>query len=87
MKFSHLCELIGQNEKELYNAYADTKMKVKYDKLFEKRYPYVEKISRGFRHSISDLLKVYPNSPPSAQDPPSKHLSGKAPSTSAPNKS
>ncbi|GKC04413.1 hypothetical protein Tco_0996023 [Tanacetum coccineum] len=71
-------------EMEGFDAYADTKIKVEYDKLFEKRYPYVEKISRGFRHSIFDLLKVYPDSPPSVQDSPSKHPSGKAPSTSAP---
>ncbi|GJY61519.1 hypothetical protein Tco_0462176 [Tanacetum coccineum] len=37
---------------EGFDVYADTKMKVEYDKLFEKRYPYVEKISRGFRHSV-----------------------------------
>ncbi|GJU97298.1 hypothetical protein Tco_1326569 [Tanacetum coccineum] len=57
-----LAELIGRMKG--FDAYADTKMKVEYDTLFEKRYPYVKKISRGFRHSISDLLKVYPGSPP-----------------------
>nr|GEU63512.1 reverse transcriptase domain-containing protein [Tanacetum cinerariifolium] len=55
------------------------------DKLFEKRYPYVEKISHGFCHAVSDLLKVYPDSPPFGQDPPSKS-SSKVPSTSAPDK-
>ncbi|GJZ88434.1 hypothetical protein Tco_0660216 [Tanacetum coccineum] len=77
-----LVELMGRMEG--FDAYADTKMKVEYDKLFEKRYPYVEKISRGFRRSIFDLLKVYPDSPSSVQDPPSKHPFGKAPLTSAP---
>ncbi|GJU66925.1 hypothetical protein Tco_1253184 [Tanacetum coccineum] len=68
-----LLELIGRMEG--FDVHADTKMKVEYDKLFERQYPYVEKISRGFRHSVSDLLKVYPDSPPSRQ----------APSTSTPN--
>ncbi|GJY55269.1 ribonuclease H-like domain-containing protein [Tanacetum coccineum] len=36
-----------------------------YDKLFEKKYPYVEKISRGYRHSVADLLKVHPDLIPS----------------------
>ncbi|GJZ39609.1 hypothetical protein Tco_0586172 [Tanacetum coccineum] len=67
-----LLELMGRMEG--FDVHADTKMKVEYDKLFEKRYPYVEKISRGFRHSVSDLLKVYPDSAPS----------GQAPSTAAP---
>ncbi|GJY09122.1 hypothetical protein Tco_0377307 [Tanacetum coccineum] len=77
-----LLELMGRMEG--FDAYADKKMKVEYDKLFETQYPYVEKISRGFRHSVSDLLKVYPDSPPHGQAPPSKPSSGKAPSTSAP---
>nr|GEU67047.1 hypothetical protein [Tanacetum cinerariifolium]GEV40527.1 hypothetical protein [Tanacetum cinerariifolium] len=68
-----LLELMGRMEG--FDVHADTKMKVEYDKLFERQYPYLEKISRGFRHSVSDLLKVYPDSPPS----------GQAPSTSAPN--
>nr|GEX29397.1 hypothetical protein [Tanacetum cinerariifolium] len=41
-------------------------------------------ISRGFHHSVSDLLKVYPDSPPREQVPPHKPLSEKAPLTSAP---
>ncbi|GKC02910.1 hypothetical protein Tco_0994520 [Tanacetum coccineum] len=60
-----LLELMGRMEG--FDVHADTKMKVEYDKLFERQYPYVEKISRGFRHSVSDLLKVYPDSPPSRQ--------------------
>nr|GEX68934.1 hypothetical protein [Tanacetum cinerariifolium] len=54
-----------------FDVYADKKMCVEYDKLFEKRYPYVENISRGFCHPVFDLLKVYPDSPPSRQAPPS----------------
>ncbi|GJS68118.1 hypothetical protein Tco_0682683 [Tanacetum coccineum] len=80
-----LLELMSRMEN--FDAYADKKMCVEYDKLFEKRYPYVEKISRGFRHSISDLLKVYPDSPPSGQAPPSKPSFGKAASTFAPRES
>nr|GEX79329.1 hypothetical protein [Tanacetum cinerariifolium] len=71
---------------EGFNAYADKKMFVKYDKLFEKRYPFVERISRGIRHTVSDLLKVYPDAPPVERAPPSKPSSGKALSSSAPNK-
>ncbi|GJS73148.1 hypothetical protein Tco_0705989 [Tanacetum coccineum] len=36
-----------------------------YDKLFEKQYPYVQKIARGYRHSVADLLKVYLDPAPS----------------------
>nr|GEV65782.1 hypothetical protein [Tanacetum cinerariifolium] len=42
------------------------------------------KISHGFRHPVSDLLKAYPDSPPSGQAPPSQPSSRKAASTSAP---
>ncbi|GKC10549.1 hypothetical protein Tco_1007331, partial [Tanacetum coccineum] len=62
-----LLELIGRMEG--FDVHADTKMKFEYDKLFERQYPYVEKISCGFRHSVSDLLKVYPDSPPFEQAP------------------
>ncbi|GJW99390.1 hypothetical protein Tco_0183304 [Tanacetum coccineum] len=58
-----LLELMGRMEN--FDAYADKKMYVEFDKLFEKQYPYVEKISRDFCHTVSDLLKVYPDSPPS----------------------
>nr|GEV69597.1 hypothetical protein [Tanacetum cinerariifolium] len=74
-------ELMGRMEG--FDVHADTKMRVEYDKLFERRYPYVEKISYGFHHSVSDLLKVYPDSPPHEQVPPHKPSSKKAPSTSA----
>ncbi|GJR72750.1 hypothetical protein Tco_0085115 [Tanacetum coccineum] len=57
-----LLELMGRMKG--FDVYADKKIKVEYDKLFEKRYPYMEKISCGFCHSVSDLLKVYPDSPP-----------------------
>ncbi|GKB50464.1 hypothetical protein Tco_0901217 [Tanacetum coccineum] len=72
---------------EEFDVYADKKMRVEYNKLFEKRYPYVEKISRSYRHSVSDLLKVYPDSPPFRQAPPSKPSSGRAASTSTPRES
>nr|GEZ18898.1 hypothetical protein [Tanacetum cinerariifolium] len=42
------------------------------------------KISRGFCHSVSDLLKVYPDSPLREQVPPHKPSSEKALSTSIP---
>nr|GEZ07177.1 hypothetical protein [Tanacetum cinerariifolium] len=70
---------------ENFDAYADKKMRVEYDKLFEKRYPYVDKVSRGFRHTVSALLKVYPDSPPFEQAPPNNPSLGKSPS-SAPGK-
>ncbi|GJX44438.1 hypothetical protein Tco_0261114 [Tanacetum coccineum] len=79
-----LLELMSRMEN--FDAYADKKMYVEYDKLFEKRYPLMEKISRSFCHTVSDLLKIYPGSPPPRQAPPSKPSSRKAPSSSAPNK-
>ncbi|GJZ85028.1 hypothetical protein Tco_0650367 [Tanacetum coccineum] len=54
---------------ENFNAYFDKKMYVEYDKLFTKRCPFVEKISHGFCHLVSDLLKIYPDPPPSGQAP------------------
>ncbi|GJR16135.1 hypothetical protein Tco_0798787 [Tanacetum coccineum] len=80
-----LLDLMGRMEN--FDAYADKKMYVEYEKLFEKRYPYVEKISCGFRHSVYDLLKFYPDSPPSVPTLTSKPSSRKAPSTSAPRES
>nr|GEV49880.1 hypothetical protein [Tanacetum cinerariifolium] len=77
-----LLELIGRIEG--FDVHVDTKMRAEYDKLFERRYPYVEKISHGFCHSVFDLLKVYPDSPPHKQVPPYKPSSEKALSTSAP---
>nr|GEU57882.1 hypothetical protein [Tanacetum cinerariifolium] len=79
--------LIVEAEVEGYlvrRVYVDEGSSVE-DKLFKKQYPYVEKISCGFRHAVSNLLKVYPDSPPSGQDPPNKP-SSKVPSTSAPDK-
>nr|GEV14467.1 hypothetical protein [Tanacetum cinerariifolium] len=77
-----LLELMGRMEG--FDVHVDTRMRVEYDKLFERRYPYVENISRGFCHFVSDLLKVYPDSPPREQVPPHKPSSEKAPATSAP---
>ncbi|GJU99212.1 hypothetical protein Tco_1328483, partial [Tanacetum coccineum] len=77
---------------ENIDAYVNKKMYVEYDKLFEKRYPFREKISHDFRHKVADLLKVYPDPPPSRQAPsttvgaPTKHSSGKALGSSAPQK-
>ncbi|GJU38448.1 hypothetical protein Tco_1191405 [Tanacetum coccineum] len=79
-----LLELISRMEN--FDAYADKKMYVEYDKLFEKRYPFVENISRGFCHTVSDFLKIYPDSPPPGQAPPSKPSYRKSPSSSALNK-
>ncbi|GKE09233.1 hypothetical protein Tco_1412784, partial [Tanacetum coccineum] len=76
-----LLELMSRMEG--FDAYADKKMYVEYDKLFEKRYPFVEKISYGFCHTVPDLLKIYPDSPPHGQAPSSKPSSGKAPSSSS----
>ncbi|GJX38317.1 hypothetical protein Tco_0251620 [Tanacetum coccineum] len=70
--------------RKLLPVVADKKMIVEYDKLFEKRYPYVEKISHGFRYSVSDLLKVYPDLPPRGQAPPNQSFASATPSTSAP---
>nr|GEX31507.1 hypothetical protein [Tanacetum cinerariifolium] len=77
-----LLELMGRMEG--FDVHADTKMRVEYDKLFERRYPYVKKIYYGFFHSVSDLLKVYLDSPPRKQVSPHKPSSEKVPSTSAP---
>nr|GEY88673.1 hypothetical protein [Tanacetum cinerariifolium] len=80
-------EILGlMSRMENFDAYADKKIRVEYDKLFEKRYPYVEKISRGFCHTVSDILKVYPDSLPSRKAPSSKPSSGKAPSSFVPRK-
>ncbi|GJZ47113.1 hypothetical protein Tco_0600945 [Tanacetum coccineum] len=73
------------------DPYSDKKMYIEYDKLFAKRYPYVERISHVFCHSVSDLLKIYPDPPPSGQVPatttrvPDKTFvpSSKAPASSA----
>ncbi|GJU53002.1 hypothetical protein Tco_1226716 [Tanacetum coccineum] len=62
-----LLDIMGRMEN--FDAYVDKKMYVEYDKLFEKRYPFVKKISRGFCHMVTDLLKFYPDPPPSGQAP------------------
>ncbi|GJR37371.1 hypothetical protein Tco_1213055 [Tanacetum coccineum] len=45
-------------------AYSDKKLYPMYDKLFEKEYPFIMKIASGYRHSVSDLLKVHPDPAP-----------------------
>ncbi|GKG21923.1 hypothetical protein Tco_0384518 [Tanacetum coccineum] len=37
---------------ENFEAYSDKKLDPMYDKLFEKEYPYVEKIASGYRYSV-----------------------------------
>nr|GEW68177.1 hypothetical protein [Tanacetum cinerariifolium] len=51
-----LSELMSRMEG--FDAYSDKKMFVEYDKLFEKRYPFVENISRCFCHTVSDSLNI-----------------------------
>ncbi|GKE22571.1 hypothetical protein Tco_1434083, partial [Tanacetum coccineum] len=48
-----------------FNAYSDKKLYLMYDKLFEKEYPYIEKIASRYRHSVVDLLKVHMDPAPS----------------------
>ncbi|GJV14550.1 hypothetical protein Tco_1359873 [Tanacetum coccineum] len=48
-----------------FDAYSDKKLYLMYDKLFEKEYPFIMKIATGYRHSVSDLLKVHPDPAPS----------------------
>ncbi|GJS99311.1 hypothetical protein Tco_0820481 [Tanacetum coccineum] len=52
-------------EFENFDPYSDKKLYPMYDKLFEKEYPYIEKIASGYRHSVADLLKVHPDPAPS----------------------
>ncbi|GJR16164.1 hypothetical protein Tco_1089526 [Tanacetum coccineum] len=49
---------------ENFDPYSDKKLYPMYDKLFEKEYPYIEKIASGYRHSVADLLKVHPDPAP-----------------------
>ncbi|GJS21643.1 hypothetical protein Tco_0394853 [Tanacetum coccineum] len=49
---------------EDFDPYSDKKLYPMYNKLFEKEYPYVEKIASGYRHSVADLLKVHPDPAP-----------------------
>ncbi|GJZ91707.1 hypothetical protein Tco_0663772 [Tanacetum coccineum] len=57
--------MVALSRVEDFDAYSDKKLYPMYDKLFEKQYPYVQKIARGYRHSVADLLKVYPDPAPS----------------------
>ncbi|GJW23189.1 hypothetical protein Tco_0033811 [Tanacetum coccineum] len=50
--------MVALSRVEDFDAYSDKKLSPMYDKLFEKQYPYVHKIARGYRHSVADLLKV-----------------------------
>ncbi|GJZ99444.1 hypothetical protein Tco_0671995 [Tanacetum coccineum] len=43
-----------------FDLYSDRKLYPMYDKLFEAEYPYIEKIASGYRHSVAELLRVYP---------------------------
>ncbi|GJR65203.1 hypothetical protein Tco_0011268 [Tanacetum coccineum] len=47
-----------------FDLYSDRKLYPMYDKLFETEYPYVEKISSGYHHSVAELLKVHPDTAP-----------------------
>ncbi|GKD17609.1 hypothetical protein Tco_1206767 [Tanacetum coccineum] len=49
---------------EYFDPYSDKKPYPMYDKLFEKEYPYIDKIASGYRHSVADLLKVHPDPAP-----------------------
>ncbi|GJY13565.1 hypothetical protein Tco_0382874 [Tanacetum coccineum] len=64
----------GRSEKEIlaalhraknFDAYYDRKLYPMYDKLFEKEYPYIMKFASGYRHSVTDLLKIHPDPAPS----------------------
>ncbi|GKB70907.1 hypothetical protein Tco_0932319, partial [Tanacetum coccineum] len=56
--------MVVLHEVENFDPYSDKKLYPMYDKLFKKEYPYVQKIARGYRHSVDDLLKVYPDPAP-----------------------
>ncbi|GJX18762.1 hypothetical protein Tco_0221439 [Tanacetum coccineum] len=64
----------GRSEKEIlaalhraenFDAYYDRKLYPMYDKLFEKEYPYIMKFASGYRHFVTDLLKIHPDPAPS----------------------
>ncbi|GJX53011.1 hypothetical protein Tco_0281380 [Tanacetum coccineum] len=68
----------GRSEKEIlaalhraktFDAYSDKKLYPMYHKLFEKEYPYIMKISSGYRHSVADHIKIHPNLAPSRGTP------------------
>ncbi|GJY04182.1 hypothetical protein Tco_0370122 [Tanacetum coccineum] len=50
---------------EHFDGHSDKKLYSMYDKLFEKEYPYIEKIASRYRHSVVDLLKVHLDPAPS----------------------
>ncbi|GJZ39998.1 hypothetical protein Tco_0586561 [Tanacetum coccineum] len=50
---------------EKFDPYTDKKLYPMYDKMYEKEYPYIEKIASRYRHSMADLLKVHPDPTPS----------------------
>ncbi|GJV62787.1 hypothetical protein Tco_1473615 [Tanacetum coccineum] len=52
-----------------FDAYYDKKLYPMNDKLFEKEYPYIMKISSGYRHSVADHIKIHPNLAPSGETP------------------
>ncbi|GKC15783.1 hypothetical protein Tco_1012565, partial [Tanacetum coccineum] len=41
-----------------FDIYSDRKLYPMYDKLFEAKYPYIEKIASRYRHSVAELLRV-----------------------------
>ncbi|GKF40889.1 hypothetical protein Tco_0124231 [Tanacetum coccineum] len=43
-----------------FDLNSDMKLYPMYDKLFEAEYPYIKKIASGYRHSVAELLRVYP---------------------------
>ncbi|GJW66734.1 hypothetical protein Tco_0121158 [Tanacetum coccineum] len=47
-----------------FDAYSNKKLYPMYNKLFEDEYPFVMKIASGYRHSVTDLLKVHPDPAP-----------------------
>nr|GEX11049.1 hypothetical protein [Tanacetum cinerariifolium] len=46
---------------EGFDPYSDKKLYPMYNKLFEKEYPYIEKIASDYHHSVADLLMVHPD--------------------------
>nr|GEU90265.1 hypothetical protein [Tanacetum cinerariifolium] len=64
----------GRSEKDIMDALLrfedfDKKIYHMYDKLFKMQYPYFEKIARGFRNSVAELLKFHPDPPPPGKAP------------------
>ncbi|GKF48383.1 hypothetical protein Tco_0141634 [Tanacetum coccineum] len=47
-----------------FDAYSNKKLYPMYNKLFKDKYPFVMKIANGYRHSVTDLLKVHPDPSP-----------------------